>query len=181
MVNSTLNQFFLLQEKRALVMARIALNNDDAALDVVQNAMLKHYTHYADRPENEWAKLFQRILQNCINDQFRKRTLRQRFFTLFNSKEEQDEILESKHVIDESQQPLSQLNEHEFSAHLERELRKLTGRQRQSFLLRAWEGYSNEECARLMGCSVGSVKSHYFRAQHKLQQGMKYQSKEEAQ
>ena len=65
-------------------------------------------------------------------------------------------------------EPEEQINDEEQSASLLNTIENLSERQRQALMLRLWEGFSVAETASIMGCSEGSVKTHFSRAISKL-------------
>lgn len=80
-----LSAFLISVEKRAFKQAVFAVRDDDAALDIVQDAMIKLAEKYGDKPEAELPLLFQRILQNTIHDWFRRTKVRNTWVSLFSS------------------------------------------------------------------------------------------------
>ena len=65
-------------ERKAFRIASIAVGNPDDAMDIVQEAMLSLVKSYASKSEDDWPKLFFRILYNRINDHFRRQSVRQK-------------------------------------------------------------------------------------------------------
>jgi RNA polymerase sigma-70 factor (ECF subfamily) len=166
MTSRALDQFLTSVEKRAFKIAQLGLRNDDDALDAVQDAMMKLVQSYAARPEDEWRPLFYRILANRIRDMQRRRTVRGRIMAWLPLRDDEDE-----EVFD----PVAQAPSHEATPQrrleldeaigvLETAVAELPRRQQQAFLLRNFEGMDVSETASAMGCSEGSVKTHYFRA-----------------
>ena len=161
-----LNQFLAGVELKAFKMAQAALRHEDDALDAVQDAMLQLVRAYADRPAEEWKPLFYRILENRIRDLQRRRTVRGRVIAWlpFRGDDDDDEPDPIAQAPSPEPQPPRRLELDQAVAGLEKALGELPGRQRQAFLLRALEGLDVAETAAAMGCSQGSVKTHYFRA-----------------
>ena len=163
-------------ERRAFRMAQVQLRDPDDALDVVQDAMLKLARNYASRPSGEWRPLFYRILENSIRDLQRRRSVRKRFMTWLPGMQQDPD--------NEAQDPLDTvadaapaipdvLMQGQAMQHLEVALRVLPARQREAFMLRNFEGMDVAETATAMGCSEGSVKTHYSRAVHSLREQLK--------
>lgn len=153
-----------------------AVRNDDAALDIVQDAMMKLADKYCARPAAELPLLFQRILQNTTRDYFRRQKVRNLWTTPMSAltsgsdAEDQDplETLESANSGDHPESPATQMERSQVLAIIEKALKQLPERQRQAFLLRYWEEMDVAEAAAAMGCSEGSVKTHCSRATHAL-------------
>jgi RNA polymerase sigma-70 factor (ECF subfamily) len=166
-----LGRFLAGIERRAFRMAQIATGDADEALDLVQDAMLKLAERYASRGESEWTPLFYRILKSRILDWHRRNKVRNRWRAWFGGPDEKDQDDPLEAVPDATAPDPSRLVAHKRAAQaLEEALRKLPFRQQQAFLLRAWEELDVAETAQVMGCSEGSVKTHYSRAVHTLRQ-----------
>lgn len=167
-----LNQFLAGVERRALRMAEVAVRDRDEALDVVQDAMIKLARNYAARPEKEWAPLFHRILQNGIRDWHRRQKVRNRVMVWFGrGRSDDDEYDVVASAPDPAgRAPVDELQTHEAMQRLEVAIHDLPGRQREAFMLRTFEGLNVAGTAAAMGCSEGSVKTHYSRAIHTLRE-----------
>jgi RNA polymerase sigma-70 factor, ECF subfamily len=168
-----LDKFLADIERRAFRMAHIALRDQDDALDVVQDAMLKLVRNYAAKPAAEWRPLFYRILENGIRDLQRRRTVRGRLMAWMpGPKDDPDGDAQDPMdtVADESPGVPQLLMQAQAMEQLEKSLRALPARQREAFMLRNFEGLDVADTAKAMGCSEGSVKTHYSRAVHALRE-----------
>jgi RNA polymerase sigma-70 factor, ECF subfamily len=163
-------------ERRAFKQAVFAVRDEEAALDIVQDAMLRLSEKYGHRPVAELPMLFHRIVQNAVRDWYRRQKVRSLWTTLLSSltagsEDDDRDPLETLEVADGSNQPESpsaQLEQAQVLEIIEQELKRLPERQRQAFLMRYWEELDVAETAKAMGCSEGSVKTHCSRATHAL-------------
>jgi len=169
-----LSGFFASVEQKAYRIAMYALRDDETALDVVQDAMLKLVEKYRDRPHPDWAPLFFTILNNRITDVRRWRMLREvggKLVSLFKTRDDDEDLdlLDSGVGTEiDSRQPEQEALGSQIRNHLDQALSRLSERQRQVFLLREWQGFNVKETAKILGCSEGSVKQHHFRAMQAL-------------
>jgi RNA polymerase sigma-70 factor (ECF subfamily) len=172
-----LNRFLTSVEKRAFRMAELATSSQDHAMDIVQDAMLSLVKNYGNKSEADWGPLFHRILQSKIRDWYRRSRTRNSVFSWLRSGYDDDEhnaydpIQQSADHV--SVAPDSKANNDQLVNLALDAIRQLPLRQQQAFLLRAWEGFNVKETARAMGCSQGSVKTHYSRATKALKQTLK--------
>jgi RNA polymerase sigma-70 factor (ECF subfamily) len=170
-----IDDFLKSTQRRAFKMARYACRQDEEALDIVQDSMIKLCEKYSDRPSSELPALFGRILQNRINDHFRKDKTLSKINILYEdfSTDEHDgfdfvSALSDQTSVDEPNSPESDLSRRQTRAVIEEALQTLPERQRQAFLLRHWEGMDTEQAADSMGVTPGSVKTHLSRATRAL-------------
>lgn len=155
--------------RRAQVMAEISTRDREAALDIVQDSMLRLATRYADKPPAEWGPLFQTILQSRIMDWHRSRTRRGKWFTWLSAPADDPDADPWADVPEQqSSDPSLLLERARDMETVQAALADLPLRQQQAFMLRIWEGLDTADTAAAMGCSEGSVKTHLSRAMHTL-------------
>ena len=174
---SELSAFLAGVERRAFKQAVFAVREDGAALDIVQDAMMRLSERYGERSPQELPPIFQRILQNAIRDWFRRQKVRSTWTTLLSAlapgRDEGDDkdpldMLQEAGDANREESALDQLERAQVIEIIEQELSRLPHRQREAFVMRYWEELDVAETAKAMGCSEGSVKTHCSRAAHAL-------------
>lgn len=177
-----LSDFLKNVEKRAFKRTVFAVRDDEAALDIVQDSMIRLAERYADRPAAEWPLIFQRILSNATMDWFRRQKVRNALFQNLSDFEGADDdggdfdLLESLIVRDDAggaEGADDAVARAQMLQLIDGEVAALPARQREAFLLRYWEEFDVAETAAVMGCSEGSVKTHCSRAVHALAKALR--------
>jgi len=177
-----LSDFLKSVEKRAFKRALYHVRNEESALDIVQDSMMRLSEHYGDKPPAELPMLFQRILSNCTLDWFRRQKTHNALFSSMadfegNADDGGDfDLLEAWNGPEGGEQAQSaqdQAERGQVLRDIELEIQELPPRQREAFLMRYWEEMDVAETAAAMGCSEGSVKTHCFRAIQALSKALK--------
>ena len=175
-----LSDFLKSVEKRAFKRSVYHVRKDEAALDIVQDSMMKLAEHYGHKPVEELPMLFQRILSNCTLDWFRRqKTYNALFSNLGDFETSGDggdfdllEVLHASSTNEQNESSEAQTERAQTLREIELEIQELPTRQREAFLMRYWEEMDVAETAAAMGCSQGSVKTHCSRAVHALSKAL---------
>jgi RNA polymerase sigma-70 factor, ECF subfamily len=176
-----LSDFLKSIERRAFKRVAYAIRDEDSALDVVQDSMIRLASKYTDRPAAELPMLFHRILTNATMDWFRRQKVRRaavRNFSEFESYGEDGdfdllEVLAVQSNSTATESTADAVSRTQTLVVIDGEISRLPTRQREAFLLRYWEELDVAETASVMGCSEGSVKTHCSRAVHSLASALK--------
>ena len=176
-----LNDFLKSVEKRAFKRTVYAVRSDDAALDILQEAMIKLAEKYADRPAAELPLIFQRILSNATMDWFRREKVRGALISNLSDFETAEpdgdfDLLELLQTVEGSlgaESAADAVDRAQILRLIDAQVAELPARQREAFLLRYWEEFDVAETAVVMGCSEGSVKTHCSRAVHALAKALR--------
>lgn len=175
-----LNDFLKSIEKRAFKRAVYHVRDEEAALDIVQDSMMKLASHYGDKPASELPLLFQRILSNTTLDWFRRQKTRNALFSNMGDfqtdGDDEFDAMETFSATSESEDnenPEVITSKAQLLRDIDFEVQQLPPRQREAFLMRYWEDMDVSETATAMGCTEGSVKTHCFRALQALGKALK--------
>lgn len=151
---------------RVFAVAYRVLGNREDALDASQEVFLKVYRKIGSwKPTGGFLPWILRMTTNYSIDQLRKK------------KRYPEQSLEEAFVPTSegaSVEPGAMLTDtavraREIDSRIRAALPSLSPSQRDVFILRNYEGLQLAEIAESMGCTVGSVKVHLFRALKKLQ------------
>ena len=177
-----MSDFLASVERRAFKHALFAVRDEEAALDLVQDAMMRLAEKYADKPPGELPLLFQRILRNAVTDHFRRQKVRNLWTTLLSSVFPDNDDGSERDPLDSvepevgstaAESAADEVERIQVMTAIETEIKRLPPRQREAFLMRYWEDMDVAETAAAMGCSEGSVKTHCSRATHTLALALK--------
>jgi RNA polymerase sigma factor (sigma-70 family) len=142
------------QKARLYRIARAYLNNEQDALDALQETSFRAYQGIAKLKD---AALFEtwltRILLNCCNDEYRRRRKRLGLFAQIK-------------MIGASQ--LSFSGGSDLKVTLEDAVRELPARQKEIIILKYIQQYTLTEIAVILGCPEGTVKTGLHKALGRL-------------
>ena len=154
-------------QQAAWKLAYSVVGNLDDAKELSQNSFVKAYRHLRRfRKQARFSTWLYRIVVNECKDFFKRKARRPRMVSL-GSDEDPDEAIVFE-VADPGGDPSDQLASHELARCLQQAIGALADQQRTAFMLHHLNGLPIDEVAGVMGCRVGTVKSHLFRACERL-------------
>lgn len=165
---------FVKHRQRVFASAWRLLRDEDAALDVVQDAFVKAYRQLESlRGDGRFLPWIRRIAVNLSLDRLR-RARRGAEVSLNQNWAGEDEGRDEPvaMIADEKpgESPVEQAQFSELSGALAQALLKLSVPHRTVFMLHASEGMSYQEIAGALGCNIGTVMSRLFYARKRLQE-----------
>lgn len=141
------------QKARLYRIARTYLNNEQDALDALQEASFRAYRGIAKLKDTVLFETWlTRILLNCCNDEYRRRKRRGLFAQI--------------KMIGASQPSFSSGSD--LKVTLEEAVRELPARQKEIIILKYIQQYTLTEIAVIMGCPEGTVKTGLHKALGRL-------------
>jgi RNA polymerase sigma-70 factor (ECF subfamily) len=173
--NQAFERLFVKHRQPLFAVAWRLLRDEDAALDVVQDAFVKAYEELENlRGEARFYPWLRRIAVNLSIDRLRH-AKRNKEVSLYGSQPEDEEVREESAAVaraseEQNDSPVEKAEISEFSTALSSALLKLSDPHRTVFMLHAAEGMSYKEIAEALDCNIGTVMSRLFYARKRLQE-----------
>lgn len=143
------------------------VGNWDDAKELSQNGFVKAYRHLrAFRKQAKFSTWLYRIIANECKDFFKRNNRRPRLVSQPEGVETDDPVVFE--VADPGGDPSDILAARELAGCIQQAIGQLAGKQRTAFVLHHLNGLPIDEVAGVMGCRVGTVKSHLFRSCERL-------------
>ena len=147
------------------------LNEEDAASDAVQEALISAFRRFHTFRGDSLKSWLARVVVNACYDELRKKR-RQHSVPLDQLNAEGDEIESSSWLVDPQADPEVQYESSELEGAIQSSLDKLPAVYRLMLVLVDIEGMSYEEAAAAAGIPVGTVKSRLARARLQMQRSL---------
>ena len=139
------------------------VGNWDDAKELSQNGFVKAYRHLrAFRKQAKFSTWLYRIIANECKDFFKRNSRRPRLVSPPEALETDDPVVFE--AADPGGDPSDMLAARELAGYIQQAIEQLAGKQRMAFVLHHLNGLPIDEVAGLMGCRIGTVKAHLFRA-----------------
>jgi RNA polymerase sigma-70 factor (ECF subfamily) len=147
------------------------LNDEDAAADAVQEALISAFRRFDTFRGDSLRSWLARVVVNACYDEIRKKR-RQHSVPLEQFNAEGEEIETSYWLVDPQADPEVQYESNELESAIQKSLNKLPAIYRLVLVLVDVEGLSYEEAASAAGVPVGTVKSRLARARLQMQKSL---------
>lgn len=153
---------------RAYNIALRYLRNEEDAMDALQESFIKIFRHLDKfKEDSRFDTWVYRIVVNTCNDLCRGTAIQKVTGSLYREDEDGESMLEFR---DSAPTPEEHTVRMERSAEILDCLEKVPLDQREILILREIQGFSYEEIAEVLECSLGTVKSRINRARAKLRE-----------
>ncbi len=147
------------------------LNDEDAAADAVQEALISAFRRFDTFRGDSLRSWLARVVVNACYDEMRKKR-RQHSVPLEQFNSDGEEIETSYWLIDPESDPETQFESFELESAIQKSLDKLQPIYRLMLVLVDIEGLSYEEAALAAHVPVGTVKSRLARARSQMQKSL---------
>ncbi len=160
-----------LYEKKVYNLAYRMLGNMEDARDITQDAFIKVYSSLSNfRGDSSFSTWLFKIVSNMCLDELRRRG-RRSFVSLDEPLQQEDGEM-PRQMPDLKMDLEKEVEDRYIQAMVHRAILSLTADHRMVIALRDLQGFSYEEIAEMMDCSLGTVKSRINRARLALRRQM---------